>query len=58
MTKRSIPDNALCFFKDGDQWVCVFGDFVDLQMSPAGFGDTYEEALRDLERQNEAKPQS
>jgi hypothetical protein len=27
-------------FKDGDQWCAVGSDFIDLQVSKAGFGDT------------------
>lgn len=46
--KRSIPANALCFFQDGDQWCCVYGDFKDLQWSPAGFGKTFEDAMESL----------
>jgi hypothetical protein len=34
--------------KDGDQWCVTRGDFVDLQVSPAGFGDTPMDALADL----------
>lgn len=44
----SIPHNALCFFRDGDQWCCVFGDFINLQESPAGFGETFSSAMADL----------
>lgn len=48
-----IPHNAVCFFKDGTAWCCVFGDFINLQESPAGFGDSFDEALADLnERKN------
>ena len=43
-----IPHEAICFFKDGDQWCAVFGDFVNLQESKAGFGDTFEDALNEL----------
>ena len=31
-------------FKDGDQYCAVMPDFTNLQESPAGFGDTPEEA--------------
>jgi len=34
--------------KDGDSWVAVGPDFVDLQRSPAGFGETPEEAIEAL----------
>jgi hypothetical protein len=44
----SIPHDAVCFFRDGDKMCCVFGDFVNLQESPAGFGDNFDEALEDL----------
>ena len=44
----SIPASAICYFMDGDQWCCVFGDFINLQESPAGFGNTQIEALKDL----------
>jgi hypothetical protein len=46
--KPSIPHEAVCFFKDGNMWCCVHGDFVNLQESPAGFGKTFEEALANL----------
>ncbi len=41
----NIPDSSICFFKDGDHWCCVNGDFINLQESPAGFGKTFEEAF-------------
>ena len=34
--------------KDGDSWVAVGPDFRDLQRSPAGFGETPEEAIEAL----------
>lgn len=40
-----VPENAACFYKDGNMWVCVRGDFKNLQESPAGFGVTMDEAL-------------
>lgn len=43
-----VPAHAACFFKDGDAWCCVRGDFQNLQESHAGFGSTMEEALDDL----------
>ena len=46
----AIPDAAVCFFKDGDKWCCVLGDFISLQDSPAGFGETFEEALEGLRK--------
>jgi hypothetical protein len=35
-------------FKDGNAWVAVHPDFQNLQESPAGFGDTPEEARKAL----------
>ena len=34
--------------RDGDAWCAVGPGFVDLQRSPAGFGNTREAAIRDL----------
>jgi hypothetical protein len=34
--------------RDGDAWCAVGPEFVDLQRSPAGFGDTPEEAVKAL----------
>lgn len=45
-----LPD-AACFFKDGNAWCCVRGDFTNLQESPAGFGETMEAALNHLHAQ-------
>lgn len=39
-------------FKDGNAWVAVHPDFINLQESPAGFGDTAEEALENLKASN------
>ena len=44
----SIPTNAICLFMDGNKTCAVFGDFVNLQESPAGFGDNFEEAIEAL----------
>lgn len=43
-----VPKDALCFFRDGNQWCCVWGDFKNLQESNAGFGDTMDAASLDL----------
>lgn len=48
-SNRAIPDHAVCFFMDGNKWCCVHGDFVNVQESPAGFGDTFDAALADLQ---------
>jgi hypothetical protein len=37
-------------FKDGNAWCAVFPDFVDLQESAAGFGDTPEAARAELKK--------
>ena len=38
-------------YKDGDKWCATEDDFVDLQISNAGFGDTEVMAVRDLQDQ-------
>jgi hypothetical protein len=43
--KRGFPSHAFVVYKDGDQWCCVFGDFINLQESPAGFGRTMFDAM-------------
>ena len=43
-----IPAYAICFFKDGEAWCCVMGDFVSLAESDAGFGGTMDSAMRNL----------
>jgi len=35
-------------FMDGNQWCAVHPDFIDLQNSPAGFGDTRDAAITAL----------
>lgn len=52
--RPSIPHNAICTFMDGDKWCAVFGDFENLQESPAGFGDTVESAVKNLQSQHES----
>jgi hypothetical protein len=37
--------------KDGGVWLAVGPDFVDLQRSPAGFGNTRAEAVSELRAQ-------
>ncbi len=47
-----IPHNAICFFPDGSQWCCVFGNFNSIQDSPVGFGDSFDSALENLRAQS------
>jgi len=56
---HAIPAEAICLYKDGNAWCAVFGNFINLQESPAGFGDTTEEAIANLkeELEKEAKKQ-
>jgi hypothetical protein len=54
IVRSGVPGEAICFFKDGNAWCCVNGDFANLQESPAGFGDTFDEALADLQRNRAA----
>lgn len=42
---------------DGDSHYARLNDFVNLQESPAGFGDSQDEALADLVRQLSEAPQ-
>jgi hypothetical protein len=51
--KRDIGAIAHGFhlLMDGDVWLAVGPEFVDLQRSPAGFGNTREEAVRELRTQ-------
>ncbi len=39
---------AIRSFMDGDQWCAVNRDFINLQESAAGFGDTREQAIAAL----------
>jgi len=48
VVQSGVPAHAACFFKDGEAWCCVRGDFINLQESPAGFGSDMEEALNAL----------
>jgi hypothetical protein len=38
----------MTFQMDGDKWMCTPPDFVDLQQSCAGFGDTQSAAVADM----------
>ena len=55
-TQFGVPPDAACFFKDGNAWCCVRGDFINIQESPAGFGDTMDEALTMLHAEVTGKP--
>lgn len=44
----NIPSQAVCLYLDGNMWCACRGDFVDLQMSNAGFGATREDAISEL----------
>ncbi len=43
-------------FKDGSAWCSVLPDFQNLQESPAGFGETKDEAIAALVKQTGATP--
>ena len=45
-----IPADAICVFRDGDQWCAVRADFINLQESDAGFGPTVADAIAALDR--------
>lgn len=42
--RTGIPDDAVCYFPDGDQICCVRPDFTNLQESHVGFGETMQQA--------------
>ena len=42
---EEVDDDSYRIFRDGDQWCAVTRDFINLQESEAGFGDTPEQAL-------------
>lgn len=41
-------ENNCAYFMDDGLWCAVRHDFINLVESPAGFGNTKEEALNDL----------
>jgi len=43
-------------YKDGNQWCATRKDFINLQESPAGFGDTALEAMAELAKELGYKP--
>jgi len=46
---QEYANRILCqLSKDGDQWCAARKDFIDLQASPSGFGDTALEAMAAL----------
>jgi hypothetical protein len=47
--KRYIPVKV---YVDGSKFCAVHTNFINLQESPAGFGDTVEEAVNDLDNPN------
>ena len=46
-----IPRASISFFMDGNKICCVNGKFKNIQESPAGFGDTFDEAFEDLKKE-------
>lgn len=40
--------NSIRVFKDGDSWVAVLPDFIDLQVSNTWWGNTPQEAVLEL----------
>lgn len=46
----SAPIPHYCIFMDGDKVCAVWHDFINLQESPAGFGNTPNEAIEELGR--------
>ena len=48
---KEKPDNVILKM-DGNQWCATYDDFINLQESPAGFGDTQDEAILNLIKEN------
>ena len=48
---EGVPHGAVCFFKIGGKWYCVFGDFKNIKESPYGSGLTFEEAMIKVQTQ-------
>ena len=46
-----IPDHAICLFRVDGKIVAVRRDFVSVDESPIGRGDTFYEALNDFQWQ-------
>lgn len=46
--ENQTPEKKVIFKQDGDKICATFDDFVNLQESPAGFGDTEAEAKANL----------
>ena len=53
--KEFAERTKLKLFKDGNQFCATFDDFINLQESQAGFGDSALEAFADLARQRSCK---
>lgn len=48
-TGKEVPQKEQCnFYMDGNKWCCTEPNHIDLQSSPAGFGDTQDEAYQAL----------
>lgn len=52
--RKPEPPKVYRVYKDGDKWCATFEDFVNLQESPAGFGDEPWEAISDLTKRTPA----
>jgi hypothetical protein len=46
--KRKPIESGIQVKKDGNQWCATQADFINLQESPAGFGDSPKEAIEAL----------
>lgn len=48
ITDHTWTSEGIILSRDGSKWLAVFNDFINLAVSPAGFGDTQEEAVNAL----------
>ena len=49
----AVPGEKIHIKRDGASWCATAPGFINLQESPAGFGDTPEEAIANLKAQGE-----
>ena len=52
-TAVAVPPEKIHVQRDGASWCATLPGFINLQESPAGFGDTPEEAIADLKAQGD-----
>ena len=56
--KATLKEKGIKIYKDGNKWCAVFEDFIDLQESIAGFGETPALALSALMKERDAEQET